>query len=459
MKLYHLTGDEFSIYDYRDSNGAAVTRVVGQIPMVFWPNGRWCFEANAYVGSLIAKGVSRRNRGGTLHTYVSQISHLLRFCAGFGGSGTKLIDLTDNQFTAFIRTLEPVGGARGPLSKNRSLTHVREIGIRCLHFLQFVGSLYGNAQFVNFDGQIRIQESRTTRRWGSRSRRATSSGITHNSLPVGDELKRRVPIPPKDVERLRSAVPELGGSPFIQRRRLILLTLLEVTIGRRFEIAKIRVDDVLAAAEMKHPAIRMITAKKRGAKHSERLVPISSAVLVELLDFIRTSRKLAAYAATNSLAVDGYLLLSASTGDALTPATITTEISLLRRKAGIEGKACAHMFRHAGVTRLLVQIIQRHELRSIDDFRRALLDIQGMLTEIIEITGHASPASLEDYVHIALAEVYGHESKIDEVHRDRRISDALQQYRAWRSRRGNSPRTAADAKHLEELLLALERDS
>src|ERR1051326_365216 len=123
-KLYHFSMQSFTRYAGLAPNGDVVSVPVGRIPLMVWPNGRWCWEANTYLGSLLERGLSTRTRGGTLLTYAAHISHLLRYCAATLRR-TRFIELTDGQFTDFVRGLSAVPES-GPPLRNRNT--VRAIG-------------------------------------------------------------------------------------------------------------------------------------------------------------------------------------------------------------------------------------------------------------------------------------------------------------------------------------------
>ena len=72
-----------------------MTTPAHDIPMLSWPDGRWCLPANIYMLELYHRGLSRKNHGGTLLTYAANITHLLRYCFD---NQIDFPDLTDNQF-------------------------------------------------------------------------------------------------------------------------------------------------------------------------------------------------------------------------------------------------------------------------------------------------------------------------------------------------------------------------
>ena len=69
-QLYTVTTQDYRLPIAMDVRGKAVTVQADNIPMLSWPDNRWCLEANLYMLELYERGLSRRNGGGTLTVYV-----------------------------------------------------------------------------------------------------------------------------------------------------------------------------------------------------------------------------------------------------------------------------------------------------------------------------------------------------------------------------------------------------
>jgi site-specific recombinase XerD len=52
----------------------------------------------------------------------------------------------------------------------------------------------------------------------------------------------------------------------------------------------------------------------------------------------------------------GFLFISETSGEALTPNTITAEFSYLAEKAGLDDEACTHMMRHRYMVKLFIEL-------------------------------------------------------------------------------------------------------
>lgn len=404
-KLYNLASPEFRLPLYVDRGGSLKTVSSGRIPFIKWPDGSWCTLANCYMIELNDRGLSRRD-GGTLLTYATHISHLIRFCFF---EEINLIDLTDDQFSEFIAGLcaTEVGGTKrsGPM---RNTNSVLAIGRCCLEFLSNVGKNLGDESFVGRAGRIRcdIRETRHGRRPGGPGGRwSTKLRLHHRSFPTPGPRAKRLPIDSDTISRLRAAVCSTTSSSFVRKRRFLMIKLLEITGGRRSEVASLTVASVRQAAAMDQPMLRLPTHKKRHGASEDRMVPIHKADIRSLTEFIDINRS-TVIRRTNRLGCDhGVLLISAKTGDMLKASTITKEVSLLRDAAQITEKVCPHMFRHRFITRLFVSLIEAHRCENQDDFRRALLDVQTLKQKIREWTGHVSLDSLDTYIHLAVDEI------------------------------------------------------
>jgi site-specific recombinase XerD len=401
-KLYTLTNRNFVLPYYIDENRRPITREADDIPMMCWPDGTWCLPANVFMLDLYHRGRSRRNRGGTLHTYATSISHLLRFCFD---NKISLSNINDNQFTLFMRTLQGENRVDNISVRKRNANSLISIGRCCLSFLDSVSKLYNLDNFLHPSGQIRsdLKEYRfNIHRRNNRSLGAVKKYWHHHSFPKPTSKDRRLPITTESIDRLRDAIQTSTKSIYLRKRRYLLLKLLEITGGRRSEIAALTVSSVRAAAEMSHPMLKLINMKR--GPDNFRFVPISRHDVHFLCEFIEKNRLRVIRATCGMAKDDDSLLISMQTGQKLMPNTITQELSLLRRHANIEEEACAHMFRHRFITKLFVALIEQHEFENPDGVRRAILDTQSFKQKIQQWTGHADINSLDIYINLAFEE-------------------------------------------------------
>ncbi|MGA3681163.1 tyrosine-type recombinase/integrase [Pseudomonas graminis] len=413
-QLYSLM-DELSLFSHM-AIGKIETYEFSNIPFMMWPDGSPCIPANLYILSLLERagrggnrGLSTRgSKGGTLGEYASKIGQLIRYCYHLN---IDLIHLTDSTFTAFIDSLRDEHSPVYPSSKKKTEPTILAIGRACLTFLEFTGRLNGNPDFVGEGGTIRITHQSYTIKYRN-GRSVTKSYIHHHSLSLGGRTRSVFPISDANINKLANAVDSLSKSRFINSRRKIMLLLLEYTGARRGEISRIRVEDILNAYYSDEPMLRLETWKQDSS--SERYIPIHKMILQQIKTYIEIHRrKVAKKLKANK--DDGFLFIGQTTGRGISADTITSEISALKAEAGIKEKISPHMFRHAFITKRFVMLIKEHEIQNSDQFRQALLDVQGFIAEVMMWTGHKSPESVEHYIHMAFKEIAGYAKTVSSV--------------------------------------------
>jgi site-specific recombinase XerC len=413
FKLYHNTSLNFELPSHVDMQRQVITTEASDIPMVSWPDGKWCFEANAYLLELFYRGLSRRNRGGSLLVYATSISHLLRY---LNENNIKLIELSDNQFSLFMRLLQGETRPNQPGTFVRDSNSVIAIGRKCLDFLFFVGKLYQDDSFIGPKGQIiAIQKEFIAK---SKSTSAMFRKIVHNfwhhrSFPNPSPKNKRLPISNENIEKLRNIIAQSSSSTFQLKRRYVMLKLLEITGGRRSEIAALTCKSVYQAS--KTQLLEVITTKRRGNTEHFRLIPIARHDVAFLIEFIEKNRRVVIRKTCGKEKDSDLLLISKITGYGLKANTITQEIATLSIAAGIQEKSCPHMFRHRFITKLFVALIEQHQFENLDSFRKALLDTESLKQKVQEWTGHKNIASLDGYIHLAFDEITNFEKTYNAV--------------------------------------------
>ncbi len=457
-KLYCLTSTDYELPSHIDVSHRVFTREAADIPMMMWPDGTWCFPANVYMLTLYQRGLSRKNRGGTLLTYATNISHLLRYIFY---NKINLASLTDNQFSLFIKMLQGEKRTTQPEVHARDANSVIAIGRNCLDFLASVGMLYQDENYIGRTGQIRAEQKEFEIKQGS-GRKGNVKLIRkywyHRSFPTADPKNKRLPISTDALEKLRQIIQQASRTIFQRKRRYIMLKLLEITGGRRSEVAALTCESVLKASRMAEPMLKLMTAKRRGGKEDYRYIPIASHDVTFLLEYIQINRRRVIRATCGHENDDGYLLISETFGKRLRPNTITQEIAALSKAAGIKEKSCPHMFRHRFITKLFVALIEQHEFENTDSFRRALLDTETIKQKVQQWTGHTSLNSLDVYINLAFEEATHFKNTYNIVNAKRIIDsfkDTLRQLQA-ELRNGSSPTEISS--RLDKLIGAFEED-
>ena len=404
-QLFKLSSNAFKVPYLVPEKGDVIKKAADNIPLLRWPDGMVCTIVNLFMLRCYKRNLSRKDNGGTLAKYADQISHLIRYCFN---NMLDFYDMTDSHFTMFIRNLQAEVHKKRPGQKRRSPEQVRAIGKVCLDFLNFVGDLFGNVGFVSLSGTIKA-EYRSHKIKTENRDEITRYYWHHHSFPFDDanDKRLRLPISKIIIELLNSVIPILSNSTFLKRRRFIMILLYEITGARRIEIVNIKVQDVYSALNMiGDKQLRVITAKKRGG-FKERYIPVAVPDLEELKNYIEKYRN---RIIRNTIGIEsdhGYLLISETTGERLSTRTLSNEIRALAMTAGVEQETCGHMFRHRYITKLFILLINRHNFKNKDAFRKALIDIESIKAEIKEHTGHSTLKSLDRYICLAFDEISG----------------------------------------------------
>ncbi|WP_122584825.1 tyrosine-type recombinase/integrase [Pseudomonas viridiflava] len=367
------------------------------IPFIVWPNGSPCLMANLYMVELRntrgrkGNGPSRFGaRGGSFGEYASQISHLIRFSYHLN---KDFIDFSDNDFSEFIDKLRKEVKP-GSTEKARTERTIGNIGRRCLHFLQFVGTVYQHRNFVGIDGTIAVSMVKST--FQSNGRTLTRTSVHHKSFRPPSSRKRRKPITDANVEKLRSAIDQMPTSDFLNARRQLMISCYEEIGGRRSEINDILVSQIILASDVHPPELTLPTLKKGMVE--TRAIPISPMLIEQMMKFVRVHR-LAVL--SKSKEKHDFLFLAERGGQRLSPETLSREFSTIRIKANITEQACGHMFRHAFCTHIAAFLIAETSAISPDSFRQTLLTNQMIASRAIKLSGHANIESFLDYVDAA----------------------------------------------------------
>ncbi|WP_127446172.1 site-specific integrase [Comamonas terrigena] len=394
---------------------------------------------------LFDRGLSRSGRGGSLTTYVSNIGHLVRFCFK---RRVDFHDLTDGQFSTFIHSLRKQGADIG--QPVRSDSHTLAIGNHCLDFLEFIALDREEPNLLGRQGKIKAYRETIHR---TRERHKYKSKWCHSSLPSPAPLHRRYPISANAINALREAVLPTSTSMEQRRRRYAMLRVLEMTGGRRIEVANLSIADVARAISTSPHMLRMMTAKRRGGKEAYREIPVAKADLLELWNFIQTSRR-AVIRRTVGLEKDhGKFFINERTGMPLRPNTITQEIHILSQHAGLKNSASPHLFRHRFITKMFVALIEQHDFESPSDLRRAIISVKDIKQQLQQWTGHLSLSSLDRYIDLAFSE-------IEQVGTNRSVIDLhaeLEALRAAVNRIGSSSLETSPDLAAQLLALANEK--
>lgn len=409
---------EMELGHYFDSaKGEMAFREADNMPFLRWPNGVPCLLANAYMIDLLKRNLSRRNNGGSIRQYAKDISHLIRFCHDLK---IDFLQMDNDRFTSFIGKLRRERDPINPVARKRDSNTLIAIGRKCLDFLDFIGRFSDDERFVV--DSIRAEKKKYLLR-ASKSKTGSIEkyGWHHESFDTPGPKKNRTAISKDVIQAMLEAIPRLSSdslSPqskrFIDRRRTIMMRLLEMTGARIEELAQIRVKDIEDALHQKDSKLRLITLKKK--RPDVRFVPVLQQDLSVLKSYIRVNRINIVKKTIGTSNDHGYVFISESTGQALSSKYMSNEIGLLRRTAGISSQACAHMFRNRFITKLFVRLINQFDYENKDEFRKALLDANTLKQQVQQYTGHGSIDSLDTYIDLAFDEVANLKAVVSSVH-------------------------------------------
>ncbi|WP_421556444.1 tyrosine-type recombinase/integrase [Pseudomonas kitaguniensis] len=415
-KIYHLLGSfelirHFSIDRLYKQDASNITYIA-------WPDKTPCMIGNLYILSLMKRvgrggqeGLSRRgDKGGSIGDYGSKVSQLLKRCYR---DSIEPKDLTDSVFADYVREIAREKSSRNPSSDKKNGGSGLATGRVWLDFLNFVGHFYGNPNFVSESGVIRIKNERvaTRGRGGSLIWRNYKS---HWSFTFVRRKHKRDPISNADIEKLATTNRNSKFSAFIRERRACLLDLFEATGARRDEIQNVSVEDILNALNDPDYKLTLITLKV-GGEIVSREVSVPFMILRKIRTHIEKARR-SIIKQRYKLGTDhGMLFISERTGKALTGQTLSNEIGHLRKIAGIPHQVCLHMFRHAFITKKILNLMNDHQIRNQDEFRKSLMDVKTFIMEIQVETGQIDPGSVEYYIDWAFRDLASYDETIKSV--------------------------------------------
>lgn len=397
---------------------------IKRYPFITYPNGKPCYEANLYIRKLVQEGVSTfGKKGGTLHTYASQINHLVNYVYK---NSIELSQLTDAFFTMFINSLSAEKRI-DKITPKRKANAVISIGKRCIDFLQLVQVVNHLSFFIGTapENAIIITEVKSSRTIEGYSGKVETISFKHTSFPTPNAKNKKTPISIGVHDKLFNHLKS-NKNIQVRERDLAIFHVLDQLGARRAEIINIRVSDVKAAlrSKDKYPSLRLINLKQKDAERKERFVPVSRVFLSELSNYIRRYRRPLVKSKLGCSKADdhGYLFVSTTSGNPLSEDTLTTYFSVWREALGIEDELHAHLFRHTYITNKLIELIEsRSDVITADDFKRLILNTEWFKRELQEWTGHKYLSSMEDYINLAFSRRF----KFDAEYKSFQIRSAI----------------------------------
>lgn len=381
-------------------------------PFITYDNNVPCYEANMYMQKQLAAVCSRRVKGGTLRTYANQIYHLVRFCYK---NKMRFSQLTDSTFTLFVQSLQGERDKFGELARTNN--HVIQIAHRCLDFLFFVQYFHDLENFIGTDKKnivsVLVKKYKVTIE-GSKHKKEFET-VTHTCVPTKDAVKKRLPVSEDYALKVWNYIKN-QESRDKRLRDIALYQSLEQLGARITEIHLIKTTDIENAINSgKNPHLTL-TNLKRKDNNSTRSIPVTSALLTDIKQYINKVRKKVIKRTIGKKNDHDYLFVSLTTGNPLQSDTLTRYMNKWKKELGIEGELHPHLYRHAFITNKLKEIILKHkDITSADKFREHLLHTEHFKMELQQWTGHLRQYSLNIYINLAFADLNGYSETYNAV--------------------------------------------
>jgi integrase len=388
-------------------NGNFKMKEFKKFPFASYPNGKNCIPVNSFLQSNEVSSLSYES----IKKKAFNLSHLINYCFK---EKINFSQFNEENLINFSNNLKNELNLKNPNKKLRSNSTINWILKTCISFFDYIGK-----KLLNIDDYCQTILNAVKRKvvidLGESNKKIEKSGWHHMCFAPYDHKKKRTPITQNQINALYEAIPELSGSRYIQQRTIVMLKLLEITGARAGEISQVEVQDIENSLKQEKPLLRMVTLKTRSKDQIERFVPVEKIDLKFIQTFIKIYRGRIIRKTIGKAKDHGFLFTNEKTGNQLLPVTITNEMKRLKDIAGIEGQACAHMFRHRFITKCFVKLIKQYDLENKDDFRNALMDINSLKAHIQQLTGHTKVSSLDHYIDLAKDELTNIDAVVDKI--------------------------------------------
>jgi site-specific recombinase XerD len=386
----------FEQWSHIGLDGKLVFRKPLDTPFVTYSNHTPCYEANAYIHSLIARNL----KSDTIRGYAYDIIHLVHFIEK-QPLLSRFSQLTDATFTLFVQSLQAERTPLGELKrKNNSAI---KIAHTCLDFLLFIQEFHDLSGFIGKDkgNSIQILEKPYKRKQEGYKGFIEGVKVTHTAVPTKDEVKKRHPVSSDDALRVWEHIKTQKNKDK-RRRDMALYTAMEQLGGRVSELHLIKMTDY---EEARRTGMLTLATKKRKDNNATRKIPVPHLLLSVIADYIKVRKKVM----RKKKVQHDYLFISLKTGLRLSADSWTTYMNAWKKELGIEGELHPHLWRHAFITDKLKELIlATKEVNDKDDFRKHLLHTQTFKMQLQQWTGHTILSSLDTYIDLAFADIHGY---------------------------------------------------
>ncbi|ELF5301490.1 tyrosine-type recombinase/integrase [Vibrio cholerae] len=445
MAVRKLKG--FEQWSHLGFDGKLIFRKPLDIPFITYSNHVPCYEANAYIHSLIVRNL----KSDTIRGYAHDIIHLVHFIEK-QPLLSRFSQLTDATFTLFIQSLQADRTPLGELKRRNN--SVIKIAHTCLDFLQFVQDFHDLSAFIGKDkgNSIQILEKPYKRKQEGRKGYIEGIKITHAAVPTKDEIKKRHPVSADDALRVWEFIKTQKNKDK-RRRDMALYTAMEQLGSRVSELHLIKVTDY---EEARRTGMLTLTTLKRKDDNTTRKVPVPHLLLSVIADYIKVRKKVM----RKKKVQHDYLFINLKTGQPLSADSWTTYMNQWKKELGIEGELHPHLWRHAFITDKLKELIlASKEVNNRDDFRKHLLHTQTFKMQLQQWTGHTMLSSLDTYIDLAFADIHGYTEVYNAVSLKSSVDLAKRQVEFLKEQISRKELTTTAAlREFEEMLEAFQSD-
>ncbi|CAH1598135.1 MULTISPECIES: tyrosine-type recombinase/integrase [Vibrio harveyi group] len=487
-QLYSFISDvEFpSILRFDESSGEVLTNkdISEGIYQFRWPDGTTCFPVEMYLAYLVSESevTITKEDGGTVGTYASSLSHLVRYCYQHN---VDFWELTTSHIDELISELVAEKKSDGLTRARNNDTITHTILPKCVAFLKWFQTEHCPTQYlIGVDApkkryQIKLK---VVQKRGRDGRNFGPSEVFPTRLPTS-ATKSKAPIAASVIKRLWDTLNDTREEmqlnsrlsqkfdekdqrehlDYMYHRRRIQLELLEATGLRPKEL--VRIPYSLNVEHIEGARLEIPTYKREEARF--RVIPLERSVAMRLDLFMSLYRqnlikRLLKYELVSSESeIDDVIYLNPETGKSVKQSAAYMDFRRLSKRANIETKTCQSMFRHRFITNMvklhLVSFMDKSPLKNSHNFNDK--DYETILKKVATFTDHKDPKSLNDYIDLAWEEldVFEYAYEVRNLHnRFNAISKLVSDARAQIKELNYSE---ADLKPIIENLNAIEEES
>lgn len=429
-QLYEFIDDieypSVSRFDYQTGEVIQGVDKRERVYLFYWPDGNTCFPVQMFLSHISDFKKINKLDGGTVGTYATNLSHIVRFCFNKKIQFHELRSVHIDDFIAQLVIEKKSNGERARVNntiKNQILTQT----ITFLKWLQSEHYPLLNLIGVN-DRKVRYQialKKKTKRRGG---RNFGTAEVYPTSLP-NSVTKGKTPIPTETIKKLWDTLnatrdgmklnsrfealfdeeDKKAHLDYMYYRRRFQLTMLEATGLRPSELTEMRYSENIALIEQ-GKVILPTHKREDGRTH---IIKLESGTLIKVQLFMKVYRlklieRLLKYKLiSDESQVDDYLFLNPDNGKKVQPRAAYQDFKRLCQRAGLKVKTCQSMFRHRFLTNMLklylVSFTEKNPHKNRWNINEK--DYRSIYKKVAAFTDHKDPDSIEDYLDIAWDEL------------------------------------------------------